>query len=76
MLAVISLQLGPQPPDVDPDVLGLRLIAVAPYPPQQVSVGQMAITGGAGSGAEAGRVLRNVAVILASSSSMLNGLVM
>ena len=36
----------------------------------------MTITGGAGSGAAAGRVRRSVAVIRARSSSMLNGLVM
>src|ERR1700744_2259227 len=30
------LELGPQSPDVDPDVFGLSFITTAPYPAQQV----------------------------------------
>src|SRR6202035_4208443 len=38
--AAFSLELSPQPPHVDAQVLGLGLIAVAPYPAEQVGVGQ------------------------------------
>src|SRR3984957_11823439 len=34
--AVRPLELGPQPPDVDPDVLGLGLVPPAPDPAQQM----------------------------------------
>src|SRR5256885_117541 len=34
------LELGPQPPDVHPGVLGLRLVAGTPDPAQQGRVGQ------------------------------------
>src|SRR5450756_134000 len=38
--AARSLELGPQPPDVDAHVLGLRLIPPPPYPAQQMGAGQ------------------------------------
>ena len=38
--AARRLELGPQPPDVHPDVLGLRLVPAAPDPAQQVGAGQ------------------------------------
>src|ERR1700748_2440520 len=39
-LTAFDFQLGPQPPHVDPDVLGLGLVAQAPHPAQQVGMGQ------------------------------------
>src|SRR6266498_1505384 len=36
----LTFELGPQSPDIDPNVLGLGLIAVPPHPPQKVGVGQ------------------------------------
>src|SRR5215469_7614439 len=45
--ASVGFQLGPQPPDVHPHVLGLGLVPVPPHAPQQVRMGQqLAAVGG------------------------------